>query len=1063
MHILAEISPLDPVSGARAVLRVSSTQSRAVTGLGNQIWWPAITKKPTISLQLFEGDFSSSVDPGSAGLELSLAGLAKLNANARRMIWPGAPVTLRAGNEGQAWPWATVMVGRVVSFRSSKGALAITVEVDQEPFEAKVPTALYAGTTGIEGGADLKGKVKPLCLGTPRNVEPILINAVDNVYQLSAGGPLTLVETLYERGSAFPVSSGDYANYNALVAATIANGRWATCLAQGLIRLGAPAAGIITADVRGDTTGSVWARKPGAIIRRVCDLAGISSSLIDTASLDALDAAAIALPAGGNISLVLTEQEAVLDVARRVARACNWQAGVDLLGRLFVTRPSFGTPSLTLDAQGRRMPPVLAPTVEVEVSPPYKRVQMGGARSWRVHSFEEIAFQATLIDRGAYDAGTTYREGNIVSLANGSRWVFVGTTPAAGSLPAVGNANWQAMADAPQVGLGTNTVINSEFKAGLTGFAPGWDGNTGFTPIRALTTDTNWTGVVKTAYAAVVGTPTASTGFDGYTNLGDTSLAFDERLKRWALPVVPGDRLYFSILLGIHRCHGYTVCAFVDEDGNYVGESGGNLVTNAAKDFYLGDPEDAETSGAFATVPSSLSAYSLPARYAVISPRAIMTGGGDPYLFFGRYFLAKVAAGQTVPPIYGTGPGDPRADVTGENTAADTSNVNGVPAATITANITQALTDAANAAALADSKIDTFYQALFPSGASLGDLWFDTDDGNKQYRFDGSSWVPVADTRLGLAISAAANAQATADGKVTTYRQSGPPSGAVLGDLWSDTDDDILYRWSGTAWQEVAKVGADGDPGISPRVLTFSKASVALASDWNGLNVRGLPVSFKATLTEGGTDVSSSASWFIDAPASGVTVSSNGTVTVSSISISGEIAVRAVYSGSTYSGKMPVTITKDPAPPQGNTSVFIDTVAISTSTSQPAAPNSGTALLTTTSAGQLVVSGGIDYNVSAGSGGGLRSFTARAIVYYRIAGSGGSWTAFSAGAAVGYQSRTGEIDADYINEPGGVYFDQVQGSLAADTEYEIGVAAWKHSGTGTAFDSVVGGITVALV
>ena len=71
----------------------------------------------------------------------------------------------------------------------------------------------------------------------------------DNVYQVSAYGPINAVEALYERGSAFAASFGDYANYAALVAAPIPNGRWATCLAQGLIRLAAPAYGVITADV----------------------------------------------------------------------------------------------------------------------------------------------------------------------------------------------------------------------------------------------------------------------------------------------------------------------------------------------------------------------------------------------------------------------------------------------------------------------------------------------------------------------------------------------------------------------------------------------------------------------------------------------------------------------------------------------------------------------------------------------------------------------------------------------------------------------------------------------
>lgn len=42
-----------------------------------------------------------------------------------------------------------------------------------------------------------------------------------------------------------------------------------------------------------------------------------------------------------------------------------------------------------------------------------------------------------------------------------------------------------------------------------------------------------------------------------------------------------------------------------------------------------------------------------------------------------------------------------------------------------------------------------FYQTTAPTtGMSTGDLWFDTDDGNKVYRFNGTSWVSVQDTKI---------------------------------------------------------------------------------------------------------------------------------------------------------------------------------------------------------------------------------------------------------------------------------------------------------------------------
>lgn len=53
------------------------------------------------------------------------------------------------------------------------------------------------------------------------------------------------------------------------------------------------------------------------------------------------------------------------------------------------------------------------------------------------------------------------------------------------------------------------------------------------------------------------------------------------------------------------------------------------------------------------------------------------------------------------------------------------------------------------AEALATTKNRTYRQASPPtSGMIAGDLWFDTDDNNKAYRYDGVSWVVTDDTRI---------------------------------------------------------------------------------------------------------------------------------------------------------------------------------------------------------------------------------------------------------------------------------------------------------------------------
>lgn len=106
-----------------------------------------------------------------------------------------------------------------------------------------------------------------------------------------------------------------------------------------------------------------------------------------------------------------------------------------------------------------------------------------------------------------------------------------------------------------------------------------------------------------------------------------------------------------------------------------------------------------------------------------------------------------------------------------------------------------------------------------PTSPNTGDVWFDTNDSNKMYQYDGASWSSVRDATIAVAQSsanaanaaaAAANAaavaaQSTADGKNKVYRQgtqpTAPTGGFAVGDLWFDTaNDNRISRWDGSAW-----------------------------------------------------------------------------------------------------------------------------------------------------------------------------------------------------------------------------------------------------------------------
>lgn len=148
------------------------------------------------------------------------------------------------------------------------------------------------------------------------------------------------------------------------------------------------------------------------------------------------------------------------------------------------------------------------------------------------------------------------------------------------------------------------------------------------------------------------------------------------------------------------------------------------------------------------------------------------------------------------------------------------------------AGIAAALASAAAAQATADGKIDTFWQAEEPASASEGDIWFDTDNGNLQYRRTGGAWVLAADTRIGTAISNAATAQATANGKVRTFVGAVAPTAEAVGDLWIDTSSgNRIARWNGAAWVPVP-LGTGGlASGAATEVISASVESINITRD----------------------------------------------------------------------------------------------------------------------------------------------------------------------------------------------------------------------------------------
>lgn len=134
----------------------------------------------------------------------------------------------------------------------------------------------------------------------------------------------------------------------------------------------------------------------------------------------------------------------------------------------------------------------------------------------------------------------------------------------------------------------------------------------------------------------------------------------------------------------------------------------------------------------------------------------------------------------------------------------------------------QAQADALAALALADGKTTAYYGSSAPTGdLSVDDLWVRSTD-KRLHRWDGDSWEPIVDAAISEALDDAATAQAVADGKVRIFAQADPPGGMTagdVGDMWIETDNgNRVHTWDGDSW-EMRRLGNNA---IEPQSLVAS-------------------------------------------------------------------------------------------------------------------------------------------------------------------------------------------------------------------------------------------------
>lgn len=379
---LIEIRAYDMDAGAEKILRFTDMPDRSATTLGGVLWRGRASVDPLAAAVM-----EISADFGPAAGRVSLASISLTLepedlAEIAPLVLDGRTVTIKRGQWRDAYSnYNLLHTGEIASApytTGSDGLTRMTIGLSALGGFLDVPllSATYAGTGDIEGPSGLEGTPKPAVFGTARNIEMVQLDAAALIYQFHGYGPAASVDELFQRGVSMGSPAANYGTYAALKAATVEPGQYATCLAEGLVRLGGQVQEPLTADVEGDTAAG---RRAAGIIERMTAIAGISASKLDSASFAAFDAVESA-----TISWVQTSQIDVGAAATEILKSffAYWTVSAD--SKMQLGRIRTGGPELTVP----RMPTTLA-KVSDEVKP-LKELKLGYKPVWRVQRSGEV-------------------------------------------------------------------------------------------------------------------------------------------------------------------------------------------------------------------------------------------------------------------------------------------------------------------------------------------------------------------------------------------------------------------------------------------------------------------------------------------------------------------------------------------------------------------------------------------------------------------------------------------------------------------------------------------------
>ena len=381
---LVNATPYDIGGAAETTLYFSTGRPDGLAPVYDSKLWPVRAITPlNVDVTVFTGEFGGAV-PTFGAITIDIGGQgtdAELDA-LLDYAWDGRDVLVYRGEPTDAFGDMTLVFrGKARSVTWNRRVLTIALSDYGEVLAKPAQTTLYAGTGDAEGGDDLNGKTKPLAFGLVKNAEPTLLNSAYLVYQMHSRA-IEAVDGVFDM--AVPLEAGsDHADYDALVAATIKAGFYDTCLAEGLIRLGATPVGPVTVDLQGDNTGGYVETAADIIERHAVDFTDFTSSNINATAFSDMNTANSSVC---GLYVGSSENPSAADIYTQLMLSVGGFWTLNAAGEIVVRQVAYDTAVATLTSAM-----VVDDVQRVEAPPPYWRSKLGYARAWRVHGDNEVA------------------------------------------------------------------------------------------------------------------------------------------------------------------------------------------------------------------------------------------------------------------------------------------------------------------------------------------------------------------------------------------------------------------------------------------------------------------------------------------------------------------------------------------------------------------------------------------------------------------------------------------------------------------------------------------------